>query len=339
MAGIHIIKKAAPSTATKFDWQASEGGPNHYPMEITGGYFISPNGDSLYIPSGATLHNGWGNGRSSHIVGEDLKSLPDRLSIRFFSYSENQFYSGDFALPYKKILALFQAGHYSPKENDHITFHRIIVGVAPGGAVSVWLVSLDNTIELFFGYAKKMEGNWQSITENTDIPREEYVRLNIEETFEAEQLSPETIASLNKKGIPFGLWEKYHQRRYHWQTEFTNLAVLDNRIDYIRYFNGERGFIDLPDQPAEADATRAVPSQIDFIWNRSYAKPLRLKLLFNEDEIFTAFEKLGSSGKPLQLEMRIEIIKEHHHFSIWLKNDTESIVIKQTKIKTYGIPE
>jgi len=338
MAGIHFINKAKAASATTFDWQASESAPKSYPMKIIAGNFYSPNGDSLYVPNGVKLHHGWGRGRSSHVVGEDLKSLPNRLSISFFSYSENQFYNGEFTLPYEKILALFQTGHYSPKDEDHITYDEITVGVAPGGAVSVWVVSLDRTVEIFFGYADKEEGSWASINDNPNITREKYIRSGIQNALEAEQLSPEAIATIKKSPIPLGLWERYHKNRYNWQPLFTNMPVYGGRIDYIKYYNRERDYIDIPVKENQAESTRAVPSLLDFTWNRPFAKPLRLKLSFNEDEIFSAFEKLGSNNQPLQFEMRMEPEK-NYSFTIWLKNKTESLEIKQTKVETYGIPE
>src|SRR5690625_6866949 len=63
---------------------------------------------------------------SSHIVGLDLKPLPDRLDIKFFSYTENQFYHGVFELPYERILSLFSEGSLN-KEDP--TYYRIMVGV------------------------------------------------------------------------------------------------------------------------------------------------------------------------------------------------------------------
>src|SRR5690625_7133690 len=83
----------------------------------------------LYIPSGGTIGRGWGEMVSSHIVGPDLKPLPDRLDIKFFSYTENQFYHGVFELPYERILSLFSEGSLN-KEDP--TYYRIMVGVAPG---------------------------------------------------------------------------------------------------------------------------------------------------------------------------------------------------------------
>lgn len=67
----------------------------------------------------------------------------------FFSLTENQFYKGEFDLPYEKILALFRES----LEVDKIPFRKIMVGVAPGGAVSVWLTG-GKTKEVFFGRKK-----------------------------------------------------------------------------------------------------------------------------------------------------------------------------------------
>ncbi len=331
MAGISIIKKILPSSQTKYDWQASEGSPKLYPMEIIYGSLKFPDSGSLYVPNKVTLHHGWGNGRSSHVVGPDLKALPNRLSISFFSYTEDQFYDGEFELPYETILKLFQTGHYSPKDEGNITYHRIIVGVAPGGAVSVWVVSLDRTIEIFFGYAKKIEGNWKSIVDNPDITRKEFIQMEINDS-----LKPAEVESLKNNGIPFGLWEKYHKRRYSWQPEFINMSLLNGRIPYIKYFNGERDYIDIPVTGAVLGQTRAVPSEMIFIWLRPIAKPLRVKLYFNEDEIFNAFEKLGSKNIKLKFELQI---KDNNQFSMTIRNDKDSVVLKQTKIKTYGIPK
>src|SRR5690625_6974339 len=82
---------------------------------------------------------------SSHIVGPDLKPLPDRLKITFLSYLEDQFYEGVFDLPYETILSLFK----EQSTNGGPEYHRIMVGVAPGGYVAVWLKGHIKTTEVF----------------------------------------------------------------------------------------------------------------------------------------------------------------------------------------------
>lgn len=74
---------------TKFHWLATESAPKNYPMRIIGGTFYYHNEKGgLYIPTAASIGYFWGSGESTHVVGEDFKALPDRLDIRFFSFTE-----------------------------------------------------------------------------------------------------------------------------------------------------------------------------------------------------------------------------------------------------------
>ena len=146
---------------TKFEWDATESAPLYYPMEIIQGTFIYQ-GEAergLYIPSGGTLSSGWGHPISSHVVGEKSKPLPDRLHIVFFSYAEKQFYKGAFELPYEKILALFREGIANPVVypggHEIPLYSRIMVGIAPGGAVAVWVIGQRYT-EVFLVKRKRL---------------------------------------------------------------------------------------------------------------------------------------------------------------------------------------
>src|SRR5690606_23408549 len=117
---------------TKFHWLAQESAPKYFYMRIITGNFGYHNQDEgLYIPTAAQIGYRWGEGESVHVVGDDVKTLPDRLDIRFYSFWENKLYQGNFDLPYDKILGLFKEGVEINKENP--TFRYIIVGVAPGG--------------------------------------------------------------------------------------------------------------------------------------------------------------------------------------------------------------
>lgn len=322
------------ATMTKFEWQASESAPRNNPMEIISGHFIYPDGGSLYVPNKKVIHYGWGRGWSSHVVGPDLKPLPNKLTISFFSYTENQFYTGSFDLPYEKILAFFQAGYYSQNQEKDITYDQIIAGVAPGGVVSVWISGIDRTTEVFYGQAEKEDGNWKWIIDNPKYPRDKYVQLNINES-----LTPDALEAFKKNGIPFGRWDRYHRARYYWDPLFTNLPLLDGLIDVIKYYNGEEGFLNYPLDADQINVSRAVPNFLDFTWERRAGiKPLRIKLFFDETEIFDVFDKLGKHNLPLQLEMRMEPEK-NYNFTVWLRNEKDAIELKKIKIETYGIPD
>ena len=318
---------------TKFEWQASDSAPLNFPMRIISGSLGYHDGNgSLYVPTSARIANGWGEGMSSHVVGDDKKPLPNRLDIVFFSYTENQFYRGHFELPYDKILKLFQKSYYSPKVRREVTFHRIVVGVAPGGVVSVWVNGINNTTEVFFGKAEKVDLPWSTLTSATDITRKEYVREVIQNTLE----TPEAIAALHKNGVPFGLWDRY-RTRYDWQLLFTNMPLEDNLINLISYFNGESEYQYYPPRNNTAAGTRPVPKQMIFVWMPPGATKGRLiELYFNEAEIFNAFQTLGANHQPLKLEMRIETVNGQPMFTVSLRNEKTKIEFDHTEVKNYG---
>lgn len=353
------IKKFLGVKMTKFDWQATEGAPKNYPMTIIGGSLsYHDKSGSLYVPDRATLYNGWGNGRSSHIVGPDRKPLPNFLTINFFSYTENQFYAGRFDLPYATILKMFQDGYYD-STGDRTTYSALVVGVAPGGAVAVWAKGISKTTEVFFGQAEKVEKDWGSLTSATHITREEYVQKVLQSVLSPtlpdgtkDKDSPKTreaLEALRKNGIPFGLWSTY-RTHYPWQPLFTGIQV--ELIQHVQYFNGEQDYLAYPLDKTLAASTRAIPSELHFVGAPPGAtgKPKSVKLFFNEAEILAAFQKLGSNNQPLQLEMRLDpervsffgpgkffgVVDGTNGFSIWLRNDKESIELKRTEIKMYN---
>lgn len=319
---------------TKFDWTSSEGGPKGYPMQLISGNFSLEGGGSLYIPSGALLRNGWGDGRSTHVGGDKLKALPNRVSLSFFSYTENKFYSGDFKLPYQKILTLFKRGYIDPFTNKVETFSEIVAGMAPGGAVGVWLISTESRVEVFFGYAKEEPGNWKSINDNPKYPREEYVRLNIEES-----LNPEQMADLKQNGIPYGLWERYHKARYPWQPVFDGMVIKDNRVNVVHYRNGEWERIDLNPAVLAQHPDRAVPDEVFFVEQSVNSRPVSIEVYFKSDTLLDAFEKLGTANLPLQLRFFLrKTDKGQHMLNVELKNANEAIKIP-FELKVYGVPK
>ncbi len=315
----------------KFNWQASESAPENYPMQIISGRFSFPDGGSLYIPDQKRIYHGWGIGHSSHIVGADRKSLPNAVAITFFSYTENVFYSGHFELPYAQILSLFNEGYVSPRNGEHITYDQMVAGVAPGGAVSVWVSGLDKTTAIFLGQAEKKDVDWTVIIDNPDISRNDFVKKVIKGALK----TPEAIGALKKNGIPFGLWEGYHRKRYHWQPLFTNIVVRDDLIYTLKYFNGEEDYLYVPLDAALAKQDRAVPSELYFVWKRPEKENLVYKIFFDEKEIFGLFEKLGGKGQPLWLEMKMFDTEKGKQFAVLLRNEEEGAYFKQVQLKTY----
>ena len=289
--------------------------PKHYYMRIIDGTFYYHGQDrGLYVPTAAKIGYNWGEGESVHVVGEDFKPLPDRLDIRFYSFWENQLYQGSFDLPYEKILALFKEGVAQDKE--YPTFRNIVVGVAPGGAVAVWVTGKGSR-EVFFGQAKPYDAEMYdplgSIIKNTH----EYAERNLK------YLPPEVYERIKNDGIPFGIWEKYRQR-YPW-----NFASTPNRqiADFgVSYFNGERSRIATPFE--KDNQPKPIPLSIGFITVFPGDKTQYVYSIgFDYFETDEAMQKLSDNGQEVTLLINPTLPKNNSTVS--LSNGKETIELKK----------
>lgn len=252
-----IGSNAAMKNATEFDWLATESAPNHYPMKIIQGefYFHGQSG-SRYIPSGGTLRAGWGSAISTHVGDEAVYPLPDRLSIVFFSLTENQFYKGEFNLPYDELLSHFRAGVDANEQSPY--YREVMVGVAPGGAVAVWLTGL-RTKEIFFGQAEKIPLRYGAATGlkfNNSHEEELYVREILEDV-----LKPDELESLKKNGVPFGLWSRY-RNVYIWDFKSGNDVNFKHEPIGLKYLQGDSGGVSLPFSPEFIKTPRPLPRRM-----------------------------------------------------------------------------
>ncbi len=311
---------------TKFDWKATESGPEKYLMQIIDGafrYHGDPGGDGLYVPSGAALYEGWGIMRSSHNVGPDLKPLPDKLDITYFSFAENKFYQGSFDLPYEKILRLFRKGVADNKGEP--TDFRIMVGVAPGGSVAVRVMN-EGVKEVFFGQAQEADINWGKAIEIDLEDREEFVREEIEDTVGAE-----VLADIQKNGIPFDQWARF-RTQYHWTPTFT--VTHPPQSFGMNFYNGESSRFSFPYEHDFTITTHPVPDKIQFSYAiNGQGKKYLYIIHFDQAEMFEAFSRLGSDQQPLQLEFDPKMPKKLTQ--IYLRNEKEDIALKKFSIEEF----
>ncbi len=303
---------------TKFHWLATESAPKNYPMRIINGtfYFHNEKG-GFYVPTAAAINPHWGTGRSTHVVGEDFKPLPDRLDIRFFSFSENKLYQGSFDLPYEKILSLFRDG--VARDKDRPTFNTIMAGVAPGGVVSVWLTGRE-TREVFFGQAEPYEDNLFDITQRKINDRDDYVHRNI-----IEMIGIEKLTDIEKYGIPFGLWEKY-RTPYKWATVLRTEKKLSNDTKYS-FFNGESYRLDYPFSEEILNEPRPLPLLIGFgCYIEGTSKQYFFVVRFDEKELYETFDKLGGTEELVNIE--IEPFLPKNLTKVRLYNSKGSVELK-----------
>lgn len=306
--------------ATEFEWYATESAPEHYPMEIIRGTFYYKDQDNgLYIPSGGTLYAGWGNMNSHHSTGPDKKPLPDRVDITFYSYVEKQFYRGSFSLPYDHILKLFRDAH----QEDKPYHDAIMIGIAPGGVVSVWLEGYKVT-EVFFGQAERVSIDPSSgfrLPFDSKEEADEYVEGILTDT-----LKPEELESLKKNGIPFGTWARY-RNLYKWIPAYKEGKLTTSVRMPVDYLNGERDWAPTYFTEELEDTARPLPRKLSFSVNMGDESVLYI-IHFEEFELMEAFEKLGANGEKVYLEFDPQLPRPNT--KVRVRNDNEIIELKKT---------
>ena len=183
----------------------------------------------------------WGNAFGYESTSMD--KLPKSVDMVWLSYKEDCFYRLKTAIDYEKIEKLFREGYKERVPNGevrHTTYDTVVVGIAPGGVVVLWVGR---------GYKKNTEiGRYQA--EKIDLKEppglDSHQRLifskeDREEVLNSDLTIPKAVREANKnKPIPFGLWDSYRNHQYQW---FPVYEIPDGKIgdvDY-RYWNGEAG--------------------------------------------------------------------------------------------------
>ena len=308
---------------TEFDWFAVATAPRDYPMEVISGTFYYKGEDhGLDIPSGGTLNVGWGISASAYDVGPKFKPLPDRLEVIFYSYTEKQVYKGKFDLPYEKLLDLFQKRQ---KEFPDRPYRSILLGIAPGGVVVVWITSAD-IIEVFFGHAEKIELP-PNAAFGLPFQSKEQADHYIESTL-AESVSTEQLAYIKKYGPPFGVWDRF-RKLYKWAPIYKDGKFPHDQELVARFINGERYKVPVHFTNEYAN----IPKPLLKVTNFRAGGPQGpiYDIDFDEIELIEVFEKLGSNGELVYLEFDPQL--PELKMKIRAYNDKESIEFKKVKVE------
>jgi hypothetical protein len=118
----------------KFQWEVGISAPKYYPVGLVQVDLEYAGNSSI-----TNFDNGWGSSYGAVVTGEKYKKLPKTATIEYVSAFDNLVYQGTITLPYEKISALFK--QYCPdKEND---LAEILVGMAPGGWITIWFQSVN----------------------------------------------------------------------------------------------------------------------------------------------------------------------------------------------------
>lgn len=312
----------------KYEWRPTACAPKYNPMQIHNGRLIYENGESIYIPKGHTLHQGWGKIGPTHVVGDDLKPIPVKLEITWVSYREKKFYKGIFDLPSEKINKLFREG-YINRLGKKDTYSRINVGLAPKGVIVLWLMGNGWSKEIARFQASETDLTIQEFAPAAIITMEEYLNSVLEDDF-----NEEVKAKMNPDNIPFGKWDNY-RTRYNWKPviKFTTEGILEEIR--MTFYNGESQYTVGSNKTLNQFNEYAVPDHIRMEWIDKNSNEFGAKIYFDEDEVYTAFQKIFEKSAHTPTKLVLEIDKYNSNLTIALQNESETISLQKSRVKVY----
>lgn len=217
-------------------------------------------------------------------------------------------------MPYEEILAKFQQ---QSKEEPDLPFDTFLLGIAPSGAVAVWINGA-KTIEVYFGQAEEIE---LTPTQAFKVPfkdkadSDDYVDKAL-----AEAVKPEQLAHIKANGAPIGIWARY-RNLYKWSPIYKDGKNAINSSIPIDFLNGESYRLPSQFDDELASTTKPLPSWTTFRAQVTKDEKPVYVINFEPIELMEAFEKLGANGEKVFIEFDPQIPVTNMKIRIY--NDTK----------------
>lgn len=305
----------------QLEWAPGVCAPKLYPVEVYRGDFYTAT-DWLSIPNGGIVDAGWGDNGMNMDYGN---IIPDGFEITYFSYLESKFYTGKFELPKERIKQLFDVGLIGYRTKKYVTYDAIIVGMAPGGVLVVWIQSRDNQIEIGRYQAIEIDLEWKIFAPTVGESRkDEHIKVVINE-------SPGALANFKKNGLMLGLWDTY-RIKYKWRPAFEFPAGSSVEGIDLKMYNGETFFVWGEELATNAFEPRALTWRINLLWTDEHGQDYGGDIDFDEAEIFEAYKQIYRNDKNQDAELVFKYNDTRSSLIIVLRSNTEEIELRKCRI-------
>lgn len=314
----------------EYDWLPTVGAPKEYAIKILSGEFISNHGYSPQLPQSDFDNSGWGDIGGVMVVGPDKKPVPDSLKVTWLSFAENKYYRGSFALPTEKIRALLKTGYQDHDPYKRMNYHYLTLGFSPGGNIVLWLSGGVRQIEVAAFKADQIKIKLQDFS-----PDDRYLLKDnyINETYVRNVPAP-LRDSIAKKGIQYNIFIEW-QRKYSWHYSVNSASVKFYHLQ-VTYFNEESELIFDEVLLHHSNEEKAVPKSIYVVWFDKKKQKMSTEIVFDEQEIRSAFAKLGTHDKG---ELFFKVDPNEYTVAVSFKINDLTIKLTKMKAKTSLLPE
>jgi len=315
----------------RFRLTAGPSSAEGYPMTIQFGAFVGSDGKNIVVPSGHYLNSKgpWNVASRAWAVGEETHPAPERLEILYFSYTENTFYEGKFALPQQRIYDLLKQGFWNTATRQPTTYNELTVCVLPKGLVVVWLAGPGRQTLVGHYRAQVSNVDWQRF--NPEVDRAQAVRTR------QDQLPPAVQQQIKANTINSRKWEDY-LLTYSWQLALPPGLTLSTYN--LGYWSGE--YTSGPDAADPAPYVQALltpqvrPAPSGAYWRvrdeAGHFYRLRVRQ-FDEMETLAAFRTLHQATPNTPLTLRLEADKYLKEAKLVLTNGSQSLPLTKTPVE------
>ncbi len=308
--------------AKTYDWLPTVCAPKQFPVNLLDGSLVLRNGSTIALPQNVYIAGDWGGIGPVELIDPKNKPLPDSLHIRWFSYRERKTYSGDFSIKDTKLSALFQEGFISPFSGAHVLPKYIIIGMAPGGYISLWAAADGAVYEA--GAVKAQQAHTDTQRLIGTLPSiDVYVRNALSGHFAPAQMGPiDADASGDSRK-----WGDVYRRYFPCGLTITTRASVQSVL--IMCFNGER--IYRIGNEIEKLPGMAVPASVIIGWEDSRNGKSSSQISFDESEITAAFASFAKDGTSLSFEINTITLG----LKVYLRNGGQIFELKKCSFKTF----
>lgn len=280
----------------------------------------------------------WGNGETTFKSSDDADIvLPDSLKLYWYSFLENKYYGLNTKLNKSQISKYFKTGYKRDISGnvDRIIsndYRRLIAGIAPGGDVVLWISGGHNTKELEVFKADSI--NVKKI-KDYDVVKEDEIKKVLTDTCTCKDNAQFRKIVNNGKPIPFGTWTNKYRKKYNWKVEINSLGQTKSKLN-ISFFNGEEYELFNEEVFKMKHQKQVVPNYLIYTFLKNQ-KRYKAYLEFDEDEIFSHFEKLAPNNSNELIDIVWNINLNLNQTTIQLRSKNQTLDFEKMKrVKVYA---
>jgi hypothetical protein len=328
-ASYSFFHRLEPYQTERFELTAGPAAAEGYPMEIEEGRFTTSDGKG-FVVSPVFLEGDWGQSNTSYVSGDGTSPAPDSLELRWFSYTEDKFYEGHWAMPQRRLHDLLKQRFWVSQRQAYEGFDELTVCLLPTGVAVVWLA----------GAKQVLIGRYQARAINFDFKRfNEAANRPLMIKQEQAKLPPSVQAQIRGGQLSPRQWDEY-LLTYPWKVELSQpLKFYDGGVAYL---NTERDFYPasptiLTQIPPLLTATpKPVPRYLQLVGTLRDGRQRELVVRdFDEAQTLAAFRTLHAAHPGAPLTLRVETDEDITQGRLLLKNAYQEISLTCSSLEIY----